>query len=247
MKNLAVLLLTTTALALTSCSDTPPAKNETHIDQQASSLLAKMTLEEKIGQVIQADISAITPQQAKAYNLGSVLNGGNSAPGGSKIAPPEAWIALADEFWSASTDTSDGGVGIPLLWGTDAVHGHNNLQNATIFPHNSGLGAANDPALLKDIGAVTAREIRATGLDWTFAPTLAVARDDKWGRAYESYSERPEIVAAYSKAMVEGLQGSQNSQNFLIGDQVMATAKHFIGDGGTQMGIDKCDAIGNVE
>ena len=251
MKNFAILLIATLSLAVVSCSKPSSggseARSESGIEQQAADILAAMTLEEKIGQVIQADISAVTPEQAKEYNLGSVLNGGNSAPGGGKTAAPEAWIALADAFWSASTDVSDGGVGIPLLWGTDAVHGHNNLQNATIFPHNSGLGAANDPALIKEIGQVTAREIRATGLDWTFAPTLAVARDDRWGRAYESYSERPEIVAQYSKSMVEGLQGELGSTDFLTGEHVIATAKHFIGDGGTQLGIDKGDAIGEVD
>lgn len=240
----------TGSLILSGCADqaktTPAAQtdNET-IEARAHSLLLKMTLEEKIGQIIQADIAAVTPEEAKQYNLGSVLNGGNSAPGGGKIAPPAAWISLADEFWTASTDTSDGGLGIPLLWGTDAVHGHNNLQMATIFPHNSGLGAANNPALMKEIGAVTAREIRATGLDWTFAPTLAVAQDDRWGRAYESYSERPEIVAAYANAMVKGLQGTSGTDGFLNGDNVIATAKHFIGDGGTEFGIDKGDALGN--
>ncbi|MFT5774414.1 glycoside hydrolase family 3 N-terminal domain-containing protein [Hyphomonas sp.] len=218
---------------------------DSSVDGRARQILARMTLEEKIGQILQADISAVTPDEAKAYNLGSVLNGGNSAPGGGKVAAPIQWIELADEFWLASTDTTDGGIGLPLLWGTDAVHGHNNLQSATIFPHNSGLGAANDPALLKEIAQVTAREIRATGLDWTFAPTLAVATDDRWGRAYESYSENPEIVAAYAGAFVEGLQGEAGSEGFLRGDHVIATAKHFLGDGGTQYGIDRGDTIGD--
>lgn len=238
-------------LTLMSCQDTEIAKNpggnEIGVEERAQQILEKMTLEEKIGQVIQADIASVTPDEVRDYNLGSVLNGGNSAPGGGKTADPAAWIALADEFWDASTDTSDGGVGIPLIWGTDAVHGHNNLQTATIFPHNSGLGAANDPDLIREIGAVTALEVRATGLDWTFAPTLAVAQDDRWGRAYESYSERPEIIAAYSKAMVEGVQGVQSSESFLKGEKVIATAKHFLGDGGTQYGIDKGDTLGDLE
>jgi len=238
-------------LTLMSCQDTEIAKNpggdEIGVEERAQQILEKMTLEEKIGQVIQADIASVTPDEVRDYNLGSVLNGGNSAPGGGKTADPSAWIALADEFWDASTDTSDGGVGIPLIWGTDAVHGHNNLQTATIFPHNSGLGAANDPDLIREIGAVTALEVRATGLDWTFAPTLAVAQDDRWGRAYESYSEKPEIIAAYSKAMVEGIQGSQSSESFLRGEKVIATAKHFLGDGGTQYGIDKGDTLGDLE
>ncbi|WP_108788157.1 glycoside hydrolase family 3 N-terminal domain-containing protein [Erythrobacter sp. Alg231-14] len=227
---------------LASCALTPDP-----VEERALEVLGKMTLEEKVGQIIQADISAVTPQEAMEYNLGSVLNGGNSAPGGGKTASPEAWIALANEYWEASTDTSDGGVGIPLLWGTDAVHGHNNLQSATIFPHNIGLGAANDPDLIGRIAQVTAREIRSTGLDWTFAPTLAVARDDRWGRTYESYSEDPQIVARYSAAMVEGLQGSSDADGFLLGENVIATAKHFIGDGGTQLGIDKGDTQGDLD
>lgn len=227
---------------LGACALTPDP-----VDERAEELLSQMTLEEKVGQIIQADIAAVTPDEVREYNLGSVLNGGNSAPGGGKTATPEEWIALADEYWEASSDTSDGGVGIPLLWGTDAVHGHNNLQSATIFPHNIGLGAANDPDLIARIAEVTAREIRATGLDWTFAPTLAVARDDRWGRTYESYSEDPDIVARYSAAMVSGLQGVPESEGFLTGDYVIATAKHFVGDGGTQLGIDKGDTLGDLD
>lgn len=238
-------------MALTACQKTqnpaPSLVTGASIEDNAAQILAQMTLEEKIGQVIQADISAVSPSDLKTYNLGSVLNGGNSAPGGGKTASPEAWIALADEFWDASTDTSDGGLGIPAIWGTDAVHGHNNLQNATIFPHNSALGAANDEALIREIGEVTAREIRATGIDWTFAPTLAVARDDRWGRAYESYSENPDIVARFAKAMVEGLQGETRDKDFLVGEHVVATAKHFVGDGGTQYGIDKGDTLGDMD
>lgn len=248
MKNLTISMALMAFLALSGCKNadknTESSGNDLTIDARANEILAKMTLEEKIGQVIQADISAVTPEEVKRYNLGSVLNGGNSAPGGGKTAKPEAWIALADAFWEASTDVSDGGVGIPAIWGTDAVHGHNNLQTATIFPHNSGLGAANDVDLIKEIGQVTALEVRATGIDWTFAPTLAVARDDRWGRAYESYSEDPSIVARYSTAMVEGLQGKEGAPDFLVGPHVLATAKHFVGDGGTQYGIDKGDTIG---
>lgn len=224
-----------------------PEGAEEAIAERATELLGKMTLEEKIGQIIQADIASATPEDVKRYNLGSVLNGGNSAPGGGKTAEPAAWIALADEYWEASTDTSDGGVGVPLLWGTDAVHGHNNLQTATIFPHNIGLGAANDPDLINGIAKITAKEIRATGLDWTFAPTLAVARDDRWGRTYESYSEDPKIVAAYSSAMVRGLQGDPATEDFLKGENVIATAKHFVGDGGTELGIDKGDTKGDLD
>lgn len=214
--------------------------------KQAEAILAQMTLEEKIGQVIQGDISTVTPEDAKNYNLGSVLNGGNSAPGGGKTASWQAWIDAADAYWLASTDTSDGGLGIPLLWGTDAVHGHNNLQMAVIFPHNSGLGATGDADLLRRIGKVTAHEVKATGLDWVFAPTLAVARDDRWGRAYESYSEDQKLVSKLGEAILQGLQGMPDSEAFLDDAHVVATAKHFVGDGGTQFGIDKGDTIGQL-
>lgn len=231
---------------LASCSS-EPAHGADPVTLRAEAIRAAMSVEEKIGQILQADISAITPDEARTYHIGSVLNGGNSAPGGGKTADPQAWVELADAFWEASTDTTDGGVGVPLLWGTDAVHGHNNLQTATIFPHNIGLGAAHNADLMRQIGDVTAREIRATGLDWTFAPTLAVARDDRWGRAYESYSENPDLVAAYAAAIIEGLQGRPGDDDFLVGENVMATAKHFIADGGTQLGIDKGDTLGTIE
>ncbi len=213
---------------------------------RALALLERMTLEEKVGQVIQGDISTVTPQDAKDYNLGSVLNGGNSAPGGKKTASWQAWVDLADAFWVASTDTSDGGVGIPALWGTDAVHGHNNLQMAVIFPHNSALGATQDTDLMRRIGMVTAKEVKATGLDWVFAPTLAVAQDMRWGRAYESYSQDPQIVSDLGEAILQGLQGMADSDSFLDEAHVVATAKHFVGDGGTQFGIDKGDTIGEL-
>ena len=205
-----------------------------------------MTLEEKVGQVIQGDISTVTPEDAKNYNLGSVLNGGNSAPGGGKTASWQQWVDAADAYWRASTDKSDGGLGIPLLWGTDAVHGHNNLQMAVIFPHNSALGATRDEDLLRRIGKVTAHEVKATALDWVFAPTLAVARDDRWGRAYESYSEDQNLVSDLGAAILQGLQGNPDEGTFLGQKRVVATAKHFVGDGGTQYGIDKGDTIGRL-
>ena len=222
-----------------------PLPRDPAMEARINELLASMTLEEKVGQVIQADISAVTPDEVRAYNLGSVLNGGNSAPGNDNYAPPAAWLALADAYFEASTDTSDGGVGIPTLWGTDAVHGHNNIVGATLFPHNIGLGAANDPDLIREIGAVTAAEVRVTGQEWTFAPTLAVVRDDRWGRTYEGYSESPELVARYASAMVEGLQGRVGDDAFLSDSHVIATAKHFLGDGGTERGVDQGDNRAN--
>lgn len=241
------LFVVLTACAAEQINRPQPSVQTQSAELRAERLLERMTLEEKIGQIIQADIASVTPEEAKSYNLGSVLNGGNSAPGGGKVASVEQWIALADAFWDASTDTSDGGAGIPLLWGTDAVHGHSNVQSAVIFPHNIGLGAARDPDLLGRIAAVTAKEVRATGLDWNFAPTLAVAQDDRWGRTYESYSEDPSIVASYSGAIVKGMQGEPDSLGFLKGDKVIATAKHFVGDGGTENGIDKGDTKGSLD
>jgi beta-glucosidase len=210
-------------------------------EQRIAELLARMTLEEKVGQVIQADINKVTPDDVREYNLGSILNGGGSAPGGDNRTSPDKWLELADAFWDASTDTSDGGVGIPAIWGTDAVHGHSNIVGATLFPHNIGLGMANDPGMMVDIGRITALEILATGLDWTFAPTIAVARNDRWGRTYESYSEDPRIVKAYAPRIVEGLQGVLGTDEFLDDDHLVATAKHFVGDGGTTGGIDQGD------
>ena len=231
-------ILASSLLVLSACSE-----DQSKTSGLAEEILQKMTIEEKVGQVIQADISAVTPEEAKEYNLGSVLNGGNSAPYGGKTSEWADWIKLADAYWVASTDNSDGGVGIPIIWGTDAVHGHNNLQSATIFPHNSALGATRDVELMQRIGQVTAREVRATGLDWVFGPTIAVARDDRWGRAYESYSENPELVAELGEGLILGLQGEPGADDFLGEERVVATAKHFIADGGTQFGIDKGDTI----
>ena len=219
----------------------PIAGKDPAIEAQIAALLAKMSPEEKVGQIIQADISAVTPAEAKRYHLGSVLNGGNSAPQGDARATPAVWLALADAFWEASTDPAGGRTAVPILWGTDAVHGHNNLVGATIFPHNIGLGAARNPELVKAIGAVTAKEVRVTGLDWTFAPTVAVVRDDRWGRTYEGYAEDPEIVALYARAIVDGLQGTWGTDRFLDASHILATAKHFIGDGGTVDGRDQGD------
>lgn len=218
-----------------------PFAPDAALEARVSELMSRMTLEEKVGQVIQADIGSVTPAEAARYHLGAILNGGNSAPGGDNYAPPEAWLALADEFFEASTDTTGGRTAIPILWGTDAVHGHNNVVGATLFPHNIGLGAANDPGLIRRIGQVTAMEVRVTGQDWTFAPTLAVVRDDRWGRTYESYSEDPALVASYAGAMIEGLQGVYGTPGWLGEAQVIATAKHFVGDGGTVRGVDQGD------
>lgn len=219
----------------------PVMQRDPEIERRIDEMLSAMTLEEKVGQIIQADINWVTPEDVREYKLGSVLNGGSSAPGGDNRANPQAWLDLADRFWDASTDTSDGRLGIPVMWGTDAVHGNNKLVGATLFPHNIGLGAANNPDLMYEVGRVTAMEILPSGLDWTFAPTIAVARNDRWGRTYESYSEDPNLVAAYAPKIISGIQGELGTPEFLDDDHVLATAKHFVGDGGTTDGRDQGD------
>lgn len=211
------------------------------IATRAADILSKMTVEEKVGQIIQADIGSVTPAEVRAYHLGSILDGGSSGPYGNDRAPATDWLKAADEFYRAAMDVPPGHVAIPLLWGTDSVHGNSNLIGATIFPHNIGLGAANDPVLMREIGEITAIETRVVGQDWTFAPTIAVARDDRWGRTYESYSESPAIVSAYAAAMIQGIQGVPGAPDFLHGPHLLATAKHFLGDGGTYLGKDQGD------
>ena len=226
----------------TTYSSWPSLSSEVSLDVESTvaSILSSMTTAEKVGQMVQAEISNVTPNQARDWNLGSVLNGGGSWPNG-QYSTVADWVALGDSFYEASTDTSDGSVGIPLIWGTDAVHGHNNVVGATIFPHNIGLGATNNPQLIREIGEITALEVAATGIDWVFAPTLAVVRNDTWGRTYEGYSEDPEIVRAYAGEIFRGLQGE--GENLFGPANVIATAKHFVGDGGTKNGIDQGNTV----
>ncbi|WP_199799606.1 glycoside hydrolase family 3 protein, partial [Porphyrobacter sp. SLTP] len=211
-------------------------------EARIAALMARMTIEEKVGQLVQADLCCVTPDDFRTYKLGSLLVGGNSGPNGNDLSPAPDWLKAADDFYLASVDTSDGGVGIPMIWGIDAVHGHSNIIGATIFPHNIGLGAMRDPALIERIGAITAKEIRVTGQEWTFAPTVAVPQDFRWGRAYEGYSSDPEIVASYVGAMVRGLQGPPAGDNLLAGPYVIASTKHFLADGGTDNGVDQGDS-----
>lgn len=222
---------------------TSPLGRNPDIEAQINALITTMSLEEKVGQVIQADISSITPKEAADYHLGSVLNGGNSAPGGDNHASADKWLALADEYWKASVNSQNGRTAIPILWGIDAVHGNNSVVGATLFPHNIGLGAASDPQLIYNIGQVTAKEVRVTGQDWTFAPTVAVARNDRWGRTYESYSEDPNLIASYTPHIVSGLQGDLARPSFLDEKHIIATAKHFLGDGATEDGVDQGDVL----
>ncbi|UYB53732.1 exo 1,3/1,4-beta-D-glucan glucohydrolase [Xanthomonas sp. AM6] len=203
------------------------------IEARVAQILGGMTLAQKVGQMTQAEIKSITPEQVRQYHIGSVLNGGGSWPGKDKHARVGDWLRLADAYYRASMST-DAAVPIPIIWGTDAVHGHSNVYGATLFPHNIGLGAARDPALVEQVARATAQGSRATGIAWAFAPTLAVAEDTRWGRTYESFSSDPALVREYGAAYVRGMQGR-------LGDDasVLATAKHYLGDGATEHGQDQ--------
>ena len=216
------------------------------VEAQVQSILQDMTLEQKVGQMIQGEIKWVSPQDVTKYHLGSVLNGGGSFPNKNKGSSVDDWLQLADRYYHASMDRSAGGAGIPLVWGTDAVHGHNNVIGATLFPHNIGLGVANDPALMRKIGEITAREVAVTGIDWIFAPTVAVVKDYRWGRTYEGYSSEPAIVRSYAGEIILGMQGEPGELR-TDSEKVIGTAKHFIGDGGTYRGIDQGDVVMDLE
>lgn len=217
-------------------------KKDPIIELKVQQMISTMTLAQKVAQMIQPEIRDITPEDMRKYGFGSYLNGGGAFPNNNKYSTPEDWITLAEQMYQASIDDSLDGSSIPTMWGTDAVHGHNNVIGATLFPHNIGLGAANNPKLIEQIAKITATEVMVTGIDWVFAPTVATVRDDRWGRTYEGYSEDPEIVKSYASAIVKGLQGSTD-EDFLGDDRVISTVKHFIGDGGTRHGDDQGNNI----
>ncbi|RZA32166.1 MAG: 1,4-beta-D-glucan glucohydrolase, partial [Lysobacteraceae bacterium] len=211
------------------------------LEARITALMGKLSVEEKVGQVVQGDIASITPEDVRKYRLGSVFAGGNSDPGGKYNATPAEWLALADAFYEASMDTRAGGHAIPVIFGIDAVHGQSNIVGATVFPHNIGLGATRNPELMRRIGEITAIETRVTGMEWAFAPTVAVPQDDRWGRSYEGFSESPAIVASFAGKIVEGLQGKVGTPGFLDQSHVIVSVKHFLGDGGTTNGKDQGD------
>ncbi len=217
----------------------PSAITDDRTEKSITALISKMTLKQKVGQLIQADISAIAPADLQQYPLGSILAGGNSGPYGDERASADKWAQLVNAFRDTSRKS---GAFIPILFGVDAVHGHSNLPQATIFPHNVGLGAAHDVDLIQRIGVATAAEISGSGIEWTFAPTLAVPQDLRWGRAYEGYSSDPDLIAKYARAMTIGLQGNLVAGAPLKPEHVAATAKHFVADGGTMDGRDQGDA-----
>ncbi|MFJ1532418.1 glycoside hydrolase family 3 protein [Streptomyces mirabilis] len=200
------------------------------VKKRVADLVSRMSLEEKAGQMTQAERGALTAQgDIATYDLGSLLSGGGSTP---TPNTPEAWAKMIDAFQLRAQATR---FQIPLIYGVDAVHGHNNLTGATIMPHNIGIGAARDPQLAERTGTVTAAEVRATGIPWDFAPCLCVTRDERWGRSYESFGEDPALVESM-ETMIQGLQGAANGKDLKRNDKVLATAKHFVGDGGTEYG-----------
>ncbi|XP_022951713.1 uncharacterized protein LOC111454423 isoform X1 [Cucurbita moschata] len=213
------------------------------LNVRINDLLGRMTVEEKIGQMVQIERVNASADVMKNYFIGSVLSGGGSAP--SKEATAKDWVDMVNEIQKGALSSR---LGIPMIYGIDAVHGHNNVYNATIFPHNVGLGATRDPKLVKNIGSATAFEVRATGIPYAFAPCIAVCKDPRWGRCYESYSEDPKIVQEMTEIIL-GLQGeipadSPKGVPYVGGkDKVAGCAKHYVGDGGTTKGINENDTV----
>jgi beta-glucosidase len=196
------------------------------VGDRVAALLGQMTLDEKIGQMAQIEKNAIDATNAAAFNLGSILSGGGGYPDPNT---PQAWYDMVNAYQQAALGTR---LGIPILYGVDAVHGHNNVAGATIFPQNVGLGATNDSALVQQVCAATALEMNATGVRWDFGPVVAVPQDIRWGRTFEGYGETTDLVSRLGAACIKGLQGSSLSAD----NTSAATAKHFIGDGGTAFG-----------
>jgi len=237
MKNQIAVVVVLLSLICGACSYTSLSASSAHpgmakrlssFNQQAQELLSQMTLEEKIGQMTQAEQSGLkSVDDIEKYFLGSLLCGGNSDPqtGNSLLD----WVNMYDAHQARALKTR---LAIPLLYGVDAVHGHNNVIGAVIFPHNIGLGCTGNPALIENVSRITALEVRATGLNWNFAPCVTVPRDERWGRTYEGYGETPELASTLGEAAVKGLQGEDLGNPL----SVLACAKHFAGDGGTAFG-----------
>jgi len=207
-------------------ADAPYKNPDLPVEERVADLLARMTLADKIGQMTLVEKNSIISDDIAARGIGGLLSGGGGYP---IPNTPEAWAEMVDGFQAYALESP---LAIPLIYGVDAVHGHNNVQGAVIFPHNIGLGAANDPALMEQIGRVTAREMIATGIYWNYAPVVAVPQDIRWGRTYEGYSENTDLVSALAVAYMRGLQG----EDLAAADTVLATPKHFVGDGGTVWG-----------
>lgn len=240
-----VFLLVLVQASVVVSSGVPLYKNpQASVEMRVKDLVGRMTLQEKIGQMSQIERSVATTDVIENDFVGSILSGGGSGP--SDRASPSAWMDMVDSFQKAALNTR---LGIPVMYGIDAVHGHNNVYGATIFPHNVGLGCTRDPDLVRRIGEATALEVQGTGIPYVFAPCIAVCRNPSWGRCYESYSEDPHLVRNMTEIIV-GLQGkaSKPGDPFVAGKRnVAATAKHFVGDGGTVHGIDENDTLSSYK
>jgi len=227
-------LLVTQGLGAPRGEGAAPGRLSVH-DAKVRPLLATMTLEEKIGQMTQPDQQFLKDERdVEAYFLGSLLSGGDSDPKTNSLAD---WTEMVERFQARTANTR---LRIPLLYGVDAVHGHSNVLGAVIFPHNVGLGATRDSALVEEVSRITAKEVRATAVNWTFAPCVAVPRDERWGRTYEGFAEDPKLVAELGEAAVRGLQGRDLADPL----RVLACAKHYVGDGGTEYGTGRVDERG---
>ncbi|KAJ6986541.1 beta-glucosidase BoGH3B-like [Populus alba x Populus x berolinensis] len=243
MKMMGIMLWLTVLIAMAVGEDVKYKDPKQPVAVRIKDLMSRMTLEEKIGQMVQIDRLTASPDIMQTYCIGSVLSGGGSAP--LPEASAEDWVNMINGFQNGSLS---GRLGIPMIYGIDAVHGHNNVFNATIFPHNIGLGATRDPDLVKRIGSATALEVRATGIPYVFAPCIAVCKDPRWGRCYESYSEDHKVVEAMTE-IIPGLQGdipvnSRKGVPYVGGKKkVAACAKHFVGDGGTTKGINENNTV----
>ena len=213
-------------------SDFDYTDSDAPVEARVEDLLSKMTLQEKIGQMTQIERAHIGVTTIRDYYLGSVLSGGGSSPGNTAAA----WADMYDQFQEQALATR---LKIPIIYGVDAVHGHNNLQGAVIFPHNIGLGCTRNPELVEEAARITALEVAATGIDWTFAPAIPVTRDERWGRTYESFGETAELAEELGRAAIAGYQGDDLSS----GVTIAACAKHFIGDGGTLGGDDQGNTV----
>ena len=239
MKKLFVLIIFSSCVSAQVDWSNPNSCKLPNQSDLTSRILNNMTLEQKVGHVIMPEINSVTPEEVKKYQFGTILNGGGGFPNQNKNSSVQDWKNLSKNYYEASPVID--GVRVPILWGTDAVHGHNNVIGATIFPHNIGLGATRNELLVKKIGNAVAKEVASTGIIWTFAPTVAVPKNDLWGRTYEGFSENTDLVSSLGKSFIIGLQGE--SESFLDEDHILATVKHFVGDGGTNNGIDQGNTI----
>ena len=236
----AALFLFVFIIAANSSIQTPLYLNsEADVEQRVNDLLNRMTLNEKIGQMIQVDITGLQkdPADITDYFIGSILSGGDSDPSTNYTA---TWAALHDSLQSYALKTR---LKIPIIYGIDAVHGNNNIYGATIFPQNIGMGCTRDSALVVKAARITAEEVSATGIDWTFAPCIAVPMDERWGRTYEGFGETPQLAEMFGAAEVHGFQGDSLNEP----TSILACAKHYLGDGGTINGKDQGNTVGSID